>query len=821
MTVSLTCPHCRAEVRATPPKPGRFRVSCRACGGAFAVRVPEDSFTLASSRRGGSAVAEAPTVAAPQVQVAPETVDSLAGVEATPRPAAKIPAGVPGYRFERALGRGGMGTVYLARQLSLDRPVAIKVMARKWACDPVFVARFTREAFAAALLNHPNVVQIYDIGESGDLRYFSMEYVPGRTLAEHLKAEGKLDGETAVGYVLQAARGLAHAHDRGMIHRDVKPDNLLLDDEGRVKVADLGLVKTPGLHEEPTATHPTLGDRPLEMTGHRTALGTPAYMAPEQCRDAAGVDHRADIYSLGCTLYVLVTGRPPFDGTTAVELMTKHAYEPIVPPDEVVGRVPKEVSAIVLKMLAKDARDRYQTMAEVIRTLEQWLGVRHAGTFNPRDGQIDQLEAFAAEYHAAPSAVLKSRVIAWSLGGCFLLTVLMLFFGQLALAFGLAGFVLQSTLAYFVLTGARAGSHLFRRARAAALGLALWDYALVGAGVALFVLLLWGLKLLAVWAGFGALAAAAAGAVQLVFDAPAAGERAACLAGCRKLLRRMRLDGQSEDDLRHFVAKYAGRRWEEFFEALFGYEAKLAARATLARGHHAGEKFAAWREPLLAALDRFEAGRRAAAERKFLARVESAGLAAAGLSSSQAHARAASQAHALVTRADLVRGGGTVPDLRQLLGEPGPIITPRRRPGPGERLATAATGMLVRSLGAGLLIGLFAAWCHQNFAASRLPDTLSAAVELGRPTEALAIQGVPVRFTAWVDGATVGWAGFLLLASFGSRGPKAGALVLLGAAVCALGPTWGIRTADPVQPAHVAFLLGSVFALVGYRVGER
>ena len=128
--------------------------------------------------------------------------------------------------------------MYLARQLSLDRPVALKVMSKRWATDPVFVARFTREAYAAAQLSHPNIVQIHDIGEVDGTRFFSMEYVPGRIARRRSSSSsGKLDPETAVGYILQAARGLKHAHDRGMIHRDVKPDNLLLDDQGLVKVA--------------------------------------------------------------------------------------------------------------------------------------------------------------------------------------------------------------------------------------------------------------------------------------------------------------------------------------------------------------------------------------------------------------------------------------------------------------------------------------------------------------------------------------------------------------------------------------------------------
>ena len=302
---------------------------------------------------------------------------------------------VRGYEIQRELGRGGMGAVYLARQLSLDRPVALKVMSRKWANDPTFVARFTREAYAAAQLSHPNIVQIHDIGEVDGSRFFSMEYIPGKSLADVVKARGKIDPETAVGYILQAARGLKHAHERGMIHRDVKPDNLLLDPSGLVKVADLGLVKTPAV----TRTDDTLltsqsglHTLPLDMTGARMALGTPAYMSPEQCRDAAAVDHRADIYSLGATLYVLVTGRTPFDGVTAVEVMTKHAYEPLVPPEQIVARVPKGLSAVIMRMMEKDASVRYQSMDEVVRALEGWLGVRHVGTFSPQEEHISRLE---------------------------------------------------------------------------------------------------------------------------------------------------------------------------------------------------------------------------------------------------------------------------------------------------------------------------------------------------------------------------------------------------------------------------------------------
>src|SRR5262249_48697303 len=159
-------------------------------------------------------------------------------------PCEEIPETLGGYRVIARLGRGGMGSVYRARQLSLDRDVALKVMAHHLASDPIFVARFCREAYAAAQLIHHNVVQIYDFGAQDGLHYFSMEFVDGRTLAELLKERGRLEAAVAAGYILQAARGLKLAHDRGMIHRDIKPENLLLDKHDLVKVADLGLVKS-------------------------------------------------------------------------------------------------------------------------------------------------------------------------------------------------------------------------------------------------------------------------------------------------------------------------------------------------------------------------------------------------------------------------------------------------------------------------------------------------------------------------------------------------------------------------------------------------
>jgi serine/threonine protein kinase len=494
--VAIACPYCDHAINLKSPKPGRYRPKCPGCAKPFLLTIPEQheltcavaaisANTQTAARPALGTVTVAPA-SSPEFDFAKTTPDPKRN--ATPAPLSEEEefrpptAEIRGYQIERELGRGGMGAVYLARQLSLDRSVALKIMSKRWATDPVFVARFTREAFAAAQLSHPNIVQIHDIGEVDGSRFFSMEFVNGVSLADVVKKQGKLDPEVAVGYVLQAARGLKHAHDRGMIHRDVKPDNLLLDDQGLVKVADLGLVKTPATTRtddrlDGPASSSGLHTIPPDMTGAKIALGTPAYMSPEQCRDAASVDHRADIYSLGCTLYVLVTGRPPFEGNTAVELMTKHAYEPIVPPEQIVSRVPKELSAVIQRMMAKHAEDRFANMGEVVRTLEAWLGVHHAGTFCPRDEQINRIEAFVHQFNAAPTAQLRGRIVSGHFSVVALAFVLLLFFGKYPWAFGVFGLAVQSTLAYFVLNGVARRTYLFTRVRELAFGLSWGDVA--------------------------------------------------------------------------------------------------------------------------------------------------------------------------------------------------------------------------------------------------------------------------------------------------------------------------------------------------------
>jgi serine/threonine protein kinase len=251
------------------------------------------------------------------------------------------------YRLERPLGHGGMGTVYLAHDLELDRPVAVKLLAERLAGDDAFRRRFLREARVAARLSHPNVVAVYDAGETEEgLPYIVMEYVAGATL----EGRGPLPPPEAVGLALQACHGLAHAHEHGLVHRDVKPHNLLLRSDGTLKVADFGIARAA----EATA-----------LTEVGAVLGTAAYLAPEQAAGGA-VTPATDVYALGAVLYELLTGRPPYEPTSLADLAERPE---IVPVSELAPQVPRGVEDAVMRALARNPDYRQSSAAELTREL--------------------------------------------------------------------------------------------------------------------------------------------------------------------------------------------------------------------------------------------------------------------------------------------------------------------------------------------------------------------------------------------------------------------------------------------------------------------
>jgi len=264
---------------------------------------------------------------------------------------------IPGYELLSKLGEGGMGAVYKARQVSLDRTVAVKILSPRLAKSPGYTDRFMREAKIAGKLNHVNIVNAIDVGQTDKYFYMVMEYVEGKTLRQVVKERGTLDEEYALHVTMQVARGLAWAHRHGIIHRDVKPDNIMIDIEGIAKLCDLGLAK----HEDAEAAM---------LTQSGMMVGTPHYVSPEQARGEKDIDGRTDIYSLGATLYHAVTGKPPFGGTSAAVVMTKHLTEQVPWPSEVNPALSENLSMLVQKMMAKDRDDRYGTTDDLVRDME-------------------------------------------------------------------------------------------------------------------------------------------------------------------------------------------------------------------------------------------------------------------------------------------------------------------------------------------------------------------------------------------------------------------------------------------------------------------
>ncbi len=270
-----------------------------------------------------------------------------------------------GYTILDKIGAGGMGQVFKAQHRRMDRTVAIKMLPTAMMKDAATVARFEREVRAAAKLEHTNIVTAYDADQANGIHFLVMQYVDGQDLSVLVKKSGPLSAQKAVNYILQAAKGLEFAHGEGVVHRDIKPANLLLDKKGTVKILDMGLARI-----ESDGNAATQG----ELTGTGAVMGTVDYMAPEQARNTHKADARADIYSLGCSLYYLLTAKPVYEADSITSKLIAHQFDPIPSLQSLRDDVPAEVQAFFEKMVAKKVDDRYQSMTEVIADLESCNG---------------------------------------------------------------------------------------------------------------------------------------------------------------------------------------------------------------------------------------------------------------------------------------------------------------------------------------------------------------------------------------------------------------------------------------------------------------
>ncbi len=294
------------------------------------------------------------------------------------------------YRIVRKLGSGGMATVYLAEDQELGRRVAIKILNERHANDDQFVERFRREAKNAAGLSHPNVVSIYDRGEAEGTYYIAMEHLGGRNLKELISARGPAPVHTAVEVGRQVLAALAHAHKNEVVHRDIKPHNIMVDDDRRVKVTDFGIARAGA----------------SQMTEAGSIVGTAQYLSPEQARGTA-VDRRSDLYSVGVVLYELLTGKVPFTGDSPVEIAMKHLSDTPPAPSELQPGVPKELDLVVMRALAKDPERRYQSAEEMDADLERIA--RGLGVSSETEEAATQIIAGA---NAMPTQISHAPTIA-------------------------------------------------------------------------------------------------------------------------------------------------------------------------------------------------------------------------------------------------------------------------------------------------------------------------------------------------------------------------------------------------------------------------
>jgi formylglycine-generating enzyme required for sulfatase activity/tRNA A-37 threonylcarbamoyl transferase component Bud32 len=286
------------------------------------------------------------------------TAGFTAKASAGTRAPAALPR-LPGYEVLGVLGAGGMGQVYKARHQLMNRIVALKVIRQERLADPTVIGRFQREVQVVAQLAHPNIVVAYDADQAGTTHFFVMEYVPGQALAQMVKQRSPLPVLESCGYIAQAACGLQHAHDHRLVHRDIKPANLIVNEQGVLKILDLGLARM---------TNPTRAGHAMTQEG--TILGTVDFMAPEQAAGLPSVDIRADLYSLGCTLYYLLSGKVPYPDGSLAEKLIKLAQEEPVPLSELRPDVPRAVAAIVRKLMAKDPSQRYAEPAALVDAMD-------------------------------------------------------------------------------------------------------------------------------------------------------------------------------------------------------------------------------------------------------------------------------------------------------------------------------------------------------------------------------------------------------------------------------------------------------------------
>ncbi|MBX3728818.1 MAG: protein kinase [Candidatus Sumerlaeia bacterium] len=579
------------------------------------------------------------------------------------------------YQVEHLAESDADTVTYHARDVDHERDVALKLLRPRQAKDIVRVTRFIREGISASQVVHPNWIEASAAGEWEGLYYICYERITGGSLRSVVETTGPLKTRAAVGYAVQVARALKVAHDRGVIHRNINPDNLILTSGGVVKVAALSLTK----FEAPSAAtpddnRPILGVGMANVTGAGVALGDPEFIAPEQARDAASVDRRADQYALGCVLYYLLTGRPPYVGNSAAEVVAAQAKGAYEPPSRLARDVSPEIERLLDRLLARTREKRCEETWQVVAALEDVIGIE-------RSPEGLSPAARAAAQQAQPSADSPSRLAAATANRFAVfkalherfhaaplrkvrLLVLLLFFaltglGTLAAAAWLRDF--QGTLTGLallllpifwsvVIDGLLTRSALFLQLRHALLRMGIAGWATAALAALAGGVVAWAMGVLVYWLVVAVLALAMALAYQLGLVLPLRMQRSEVVHGAMDQVRALRETGYSEDVVREGFFEACGHHWEEFFESVFGYEAMLSARTrfvTLRKGVSRG-RFGTWRDPLYRWARNVEAARRQEMQERQLARAEALRLQGQGASEGEALRKARREAQRVV-----------------------------------------------------------------------------------------------------------------------------------------------------------------------------
>jgi eukaryotic-like serine/threonine-protein kinase len=729
------------------------------------------------------------------------------------------------------LARESMGTVYLALAPALNRTIVLRTLKPTWAGNTTFVARFTREAYAAAQLMNPHLAEIHDFGEFRGTFYWCTERVDGTSVDALARRDQAQPAAQAAAYVLQAARGLKCATDQGVVHRDLRPQCLIVNRDGLVKVSGLGLTMTPEVDESAD----------IEL------------------------DARSEIYSLGCVLYALLTGRLPFDCQTVAEIRIKQQTQPIPPPDLLTEQLPRDLSVITLRMLNQNQGGSYSDMGEVVGALEAFLGISSSSSFKPHSEQAETPANCACEFNASRSARYRRWTLLGIVASCVVLGFLTLLSGRILAPIAFLSLGALIALADFVLVGFMRKTPIFLGVQRLAFESSRSEWLTVVAAIAILAGLLMVLKLFWFWVALALAAVGIAVGLHAAFDRRIDDERRQPLEEVHGLVRALRGQGLDEHEIRQFVCQQSGEDWEEFFEALFGYDAMLTARTRWGQSFAGKTRpwFAWWRDPIAHWLNSKLAARRAAREVEILQRIEERSLESQGQNLVTARRKARRAAAAMVATAAEIRESikaseGTIPVKRSIVqalheaaSKPERVLAAHEQgllhePGNKGEIVEKALGVFfgpkLRFLAGATLVAGCVAWMYQNAMISEEhAAALIAAAKAGdvqamqshaeasvsqvraaaaRETTSLYLPFVPEDLLVLVSSFGAGAAGLVLIFSAVFAGGRIALFAIPAAAISVLGPMLPLPTFGVVDPSLAPSILGAALMVTGVLFGR-